>query len=239
MIDVLRSALAGNAWLSTSLERVRADPATIGTLLPAAGRHCGRAELAGGTETGRTASSGTASSGTASSGTESGGMAWRADDAARVLLVAALRLPAESLAEEVRSLYRYGDADEKRGVLRALAFVDVGARCVDLLHDALRTNDTRLVAAAMGPYAGHLDAPAWRQAVLKCVFMGISLSVVDDLEERADAELATMLAGLADERHAAGRAMPDDAAALLRRLTPPHRSTPPHLLTPPHRPDPR
>ena len=92
---------------------------------------------------------------------------------------------------------------------------------VPLLHDAIRTNDTRLVAAALGPYAGHLDDAAWRQAVLKCVFMGVPLAAVDGLDERADAELAAMLAALADERAAAGR---DDAR---RRRSPCSTSSPP------------
>ncbi|RQX20640.1 sugar phosphate isomerase, partial [Micromonospora chalcea] len=107
----------------------------------------------------------------------------------------------------------------KRAVLRALPLLPIGAECVPLLHDAIRTNDTRLVAAALGPYARHLEQPAWRQAVLKCVFTGVPLAVVDDLPERADGELARMLAAYAAERHAAGRTMPDDAADLLRRLT--------------------
>ena len=88
---------------------------------------------------------------------------------------------------------------------------------VPLLHDALRTNDARLVAAALGPYAEHLDPDTWRQGVVKCVFMGVPLSVVDDLDRRTDRELTTMLAALAAERRAAGRAMPADAAALLER----------------------
>ncbi|MFD0822823.1 EboA domain-containing protein, partial [Micromonospora zhanjiangensis] len=89
---------------------------------------------------------------------------------------------------------------------------------VPLLHDALRTNDTRLVAAALGRYARQLDQAAWRQGVLKAVFMGLPLSVVDRLDDRADRELAVMLGGLADERRAAGREMPADALALLDRL---------------------
>jgi len=194
MIELLRSILPSNPWLTASVARVATEPAAIGTLLPAAGRHCGRTplpHLPG----------------------------WRTDDAARVLLLAALPLRGDALAEEIRSLYRYGDADEKRAVLRGLPWLEVGDRCVDLVHDALRTNDTRLVAAALGPYAGHLDDAAWRQGVLKCVFMAIPLSVVDCLDERADAELAAMLGDLAAERQAAGRAIPDDATALLHRLT--------------------
>ena len=75
-------------------------------------------------------------------------------------------------------------------MLRALPLLPVGDAGVPLLHDAIRTNDTRLVAAALGPYARHLDDAAWRQAVLKCVFIGVPLAVVHDLDERADAELA-------------------------------------------------
>jgi hypothetical protein len=192
--DALRTALADNGWLAGAVSRVVAEPHAIGTLVPAAGRNCGRAEL-----------------------TELPG--WRADDAARVVLLAALPHRGEALATEVNAIYRYGDADEKRAVLLALPYLDVGAGCADLLGDALRSNDTRLVAAALGPYARHLDDAAWRHGVLKCVFMGVPLAAVDRLDERADPELARMLADLALERHAAGRVLPNDATELLRRLT--------------------
>lgn len=190
--DVLRAALAGvddAGWLDEALRRVAADPSVISRLFPAAARRCGRAEVLPG---------------------------WSADEAARAVLLA--MLPAERAAVQARALYRHGDAAEKRAVLRALPLLPVGASAVELLHDAIRTNDTRLVAAALGPYAAHLDAAAWRQAVVKCVFMGIALSCVDDLDHRADSELAAMLAGVADERQAAGRELPADAAALLARL---------------------
>jgi hypothetical protein len=49
--------------------------------------------------------------------------------------------------------------------------------------------------------------------------MGVPLSAVDRLDDRADQELAAMLAALATERAAAGRRMPADALALLNRLT--------------------
>jgi hypothetical protein len=137
---------------------------------------------------------------------------WVAQDAARVLLLLAAPDP------DIESLYRYGDAAEKRAVLKALPLLPIGDRGVSLLQDAIRTNDTRLVAAALGPYAVHLDDATWRQAIVKCVLMGVPLSVVHGLDGRADAELATMLAGLAEERRAAGRDMPADATELLQRL---------------------
>ncbi|HEX6872850.1 MAG TPA: EboA domain-containing protein [Micromonosporaceae bacterium] len=191
----LSAALPPNSWLDQAVARVSGEPAAIAALFPAVGRHCGRAPLPD-------------------------APGWTADDAARVVLLAALPLRGSELAAEVQALYRYGDAAEKRAVLRGLAWLDLEGSCVDLLHDALRTNDTRLVAAALGGYARHLDDASWRQGVLKCVFMSIPLAGIDGLTERADAELVRMLAGLDDERRAAGREMPADAVELLSRLTP-------------------
>ncbi|WP_020521542.1 EboA domain-containing protein [Catelliglobosispora koreensis] len=138
-----------------------------------------------------------------------------ADEARAALLLA---LSGESLAKEVAGLYHHGDNDEKRAVLKTLPSLDVGDGCVELLRDALRSNDSRLIAAALGPYSRHLADAEWRQGVLKSVFMGLPLSSLHGLDERADAELARMLGGLRDEREAAGRVMPADAVALLERL---------------------
>ncbi|MFF5219199.1 EboA domain-containing protein [Micromonospora sp. NPDC000442] len=193
-VDELRAALRGVPdpdWLATALDRVAAEPTTIARFFPAAGRRCGRHDLP-----------------------ELPG--WTADEAARALLLASLPT---GHAQQAEVLYRTGDAAEKRAVLKALPLLPIGAAGLPLLHDAIRTNDTRLVAAALGPYARHLDPPAWRQAVLKCVFTGVPLAVVTDLDARADQELAAMLAALAAERRAAGRSMPADAAELLDRLT--------------------
>lgn len=189
--DSLAAELNDTVWLDTALETVTRQPSAVARLFPAAGRQCGRWALA----------------------TLPG---WTVEDAARVLLLT--RLPAEALATELEPLYRYGDAAEKRAVLRALPLLPPVEAAVPLLLDALRTNDTRLVAAALGPAARRLPDAAWRQGVLKAVFMGLPLAGVADLDRRADAELATMLAGLAEERHAAGRSMPADAMELLHRL---------------------
>jgi hypothetical protein len=140
---------------------------------------------------------------------------WTAGQAGRAILLALLP------PDRITVLYQQGDANERLAVLKALPLLAIGDAAVPLLHDALRTNDTRLVAAALGPYAAHLDAATWRQGVIKCVFMGVPLDVVDRLDERADRELAAMLRGLAEERSAAGRTMPADATALLTRMEEP------------------
>ncbi|MEV7415180.1 EboA domain-containing protein [Streptomyces sp. NPDC089919] len=138
-----------------------------------------------------------------------------APDAARVLLLAAV---APDAATVVR-LYRQGTAAERRAVLRALPHLDLApADGVPLVEDALRANDTHLVAAAVGPYAArHLDPHAWRHAVLKCLFAGVPVAAVAALAGRAagDGELRRMLTDFAAERTAAGRPVPEDLRHVL------------------------
>ncbi|GAA2944432.1 EboA domain-containing protein [Streptomyces erythrogriseus] len=135
-------------------------------------------------------------------------------DAARVLILHAARADAEALTR----VYHQGTADERRAVLHALPHLVPGPEALPLVEDALRTNDTRLVAAALGPYgARQLDAHAWRHAVLKCLFTGVAVDLVADLARRArgDAELARMLGDHAAERTAAGRTVPEDLHRVL------------------------
>ncbi|MEV6652016.1 EboA domain-containing protein [Streptomyces sp. NPDC051219] len=139
-----------------------------------------------------------------------------AADDARVLLLHA----ADADGPTTARLYRQGTAAERRAVLRALSFLGrlTPADGLPLVEDALRTNDTRLVAAAVGPFASaHLDPHAWRHAILKCLFTGVPVEAVAGLGARArgDAELARMLADYADERSAAGREVPADLHRVL------------------------
>ncbi|UQX03494.1 EboA domain-containing protein [Streptomyces sp. RerS4] len=181
--------------LTEAVAAVIADgPAALDRRFPAAGREYGRGPLPGWAD-------------------------WSVEDAVRtVLLLALSRRPGgsgEALAREAADRYAHGDAAERRGVLRALPFLPIGDRATHLTDDAVRTNDNRLIAAALGPYAGaHLDQYRWRQAVLKCLFTGIPLAKVAALHERKDAELARMAHGFAAERRAADRAVPADLWAV-------------------------
>ncbi len=85
--------------------------------------------------------------------------------------------------------------------------------------DALRTNDTRLVAAAMGPHSDRLDDDSWRQGVLKCLFTGVPVASVTGLARRADRELAEMVQRYRREREAAGRDVPLDVQVVLDACT--------------------
>ncbi|WP_373314482.1 EboA domain-containing protein [Streptomyces griseosporeus] len=135
-------------------------------------------------------------------------------EAARIRILAAARPDATALAR----VYFQGTAEERLAVLRALPDLVPGPDALPLVEDALRTNDTRLLAAAVGPYAArHLDRHGWRHAVLKCLFTGVPVDAVADLAERArgDGELARMLRDYAAERTAAGRAVPEDLHRVL------------------------
>lgn len=186
---------------------IEADLTRIRTRFPAAAREIGRTP-----------------------GTSPEPGAERVEDDVRVRLLLALGRglagDADALSTEVHDLYRFGDADERRAILLGLGHLEdaIGDRATDLLHDALRTNDPRLVAAAMGTYAARLDDAAWRQAVLKCLFVGVPLRLVHGLD-RADDELHRMVADYAAERRAAGREVPADALPLLPVPTPTTRES--------------
>ncbi|MEU4039089.1 EboA domain-containing protein [Streptomyces collinus] len=133
-----------------------------------------------------------------------------AADTARVLLLHTAGANAATAAR----LYRRGTADERRAVLLALPGLELAPEeGLPLVEDALRTSDTRLIAAAVGSYAAeHLAPHAWRHAVLKCLCTGVPAAAVAGLARRArgDAELARMLADHTGECTAASRPIPVD-----------------------------
>ncbi|MFD8262933.1 EboA domain-containing protein [Streptomyces griseoluteus] len=146
-------------------------------------------------------------------------------DTARILILQA----AHPTPTDLTRLYDRGTADERRAVLHALPRLVPGPEALPLVEDALRTNDTRLLTAALGPYAArHLSAHLWRHAILKCLFTGVPVTGVAQLAARAhgDAELARMLADFAAERTAAGRPVPDDLRHVLALTDP--EAAPPH-----------
>jgi hypothetical protein len=192
-----------DGWITEGVAAVTAEPARIAELFPAAGRAVGREPVD-------------------PDGDPLGLVHGTLDDRAREELVAALlaALPPEDAARELGDLYRYGDDAERRGVVRGLSAADPDAEPIvnaglDLVADALRTNDPRLVAAALGPFgARHLDQHAWRHGVLKVLFMGIPLEAIADVDRRRDDELTRMAAGLVAERRAASRDISDDMSRL-------------------------
>ncbi|GAB2917868.1 EboA domain-containing protein [Streptomyces mayteni] len=211
---------AAEARLAELVTRVTEQPNRLPALFPAVARLVGR--------------------GPTDPEDRGGLLTLRVEDEARVALLAAAagsgRLDADQLAALTTELYEDGDGDERRAVLRALDRLDaldprVGRR---LVEDALRSNDPRLIAAAMGRFAArHLGADAWRHGVLKCLFVGVPLAAVTDWAARVDSELVRMTADFTAEREAAGRTVPEDARRILASPRP-GQDTPEHSEDPEH-----
>lgn len=205
--DPLRRALRARLnepsvrWLDEATTRLEHEPNSIGGIFPAVGRAIGRTPLHADADLADL-------------------HAWTLDAAARTLLLVALK-PA-ALAAQLPPLYRHGDAAERCGALRALAYLPIDQDvALPLVQDALRTNDSRLIAAALGPYALlHLDEHALAHAALKCLFLDVPLAGLVGLQHRLTAEMAQMLARYAHERIAAGRTVPAEIWPLIDRFPP-------------------
>lgn len=200
---------ASDSWLDRIDAEISDQPDRIERHFPAVGRKVGRDSL--------------------DADRDPHGLRGSVDDVARARLIATLLRTADpaTAGRLLAALYRHGDDAERRGVLRGLAAIDDAADLVEvgleLVDDALRTNDPRLVAAAMGSFAGrHLPADQWRGGVLKCLFMDIPLAAVARIESRRDADLKARCQALAEERRAAGRALSADLTALITDQPIPH-----------------
>src|SRR5689334_10065425 len=101
-----RATPDGLEWLREASAAVAADPAALRSRFPMVGRKVGRDTLDEDADPADV-------------------WAWTVDDAARVLLLIAAGERAEA---ELADLYRFGDAAERRGVLRALPYLDLGDR---------------------------------------------------------------------------------------------------------------
>lgn len=190
-------------WLEDTFGAVSRDRSALAVAFPAVGRHLGRQPLRPGGPAGPP---------------RTGEEPWTVDDAGRALLLLAA---GDDAWREVPDLYRFGDAAERRAVLRCLPLLPPDDRGVALVEDAVRTDDPRLLAAALGPYAlARLGDDALGQAVLKCAFVGVPLAAIEGVHDRATPALARMLAAYVRERVAAGRDVPPDVWPLIEAHPP-------------------
>ncbi|WP_204080925.1 TIM barrel protein [Mycobacterium riyadhense] len=196
-ISLARLPIAARSWIETAAAEIRRSPDKIVELFPGATR-------------------GVAGSSSATL-------------LAREKLFATLvaEISDATAAALIEKLYRWGDTDERLAVLRGLGILALDGRLgpsactagVALVEDALRCNDPRLVAAALGGFgAQFLAQHVWRHGVMKLVFMEVPLRAVYGLRNRVDAELGRMANDYVNERCAAGRSVSDDVA-MLQRLT--------------------
>lgn len=134
---------------------------------------------------------------------------WTTLDAVRVrLLLSHPEVGGGAFEDALEECFRFADAGELVALYRALAHLPKGERFVWRAGEGCRTNMRNVFEAVAcdTPYpARYLDDVAWRQLVIKAVFIEAPLWRVHDLDRRLSPELARMALDLADERRSAGR----------------------------------
>ena len=139
---------------------------------------------------------------------------WTVLEALRVALILAHPdLADASFATTLEECFRFADQGELCALYRSLGHLPGGERFTWRAGEGCRTN-IRPVFEAVAcdtPYpARHFDDLAWRQLVLKAIFVGAPLWRVHGLDRRLSPELARMALDFADERRSAGRPVPPE-----------------------------
>lgn len=136
---------------------------------------------------------------------------WSLIDAGRVLLLANLPNKDLDFTECFRNLCRTADLGEAVSLYRGLPLYPEPKNLESQAGEGLRTN-VRLVFEAIAhhnPYPKqYFDTHRWNHMILKALFVGSSLALIDGLDERSNEELALMLIDFAHERWAARRPVP-------------------------------
>ena len=199
------------AWLNHALNEALGDPERLKVLWPQIPRQLGRQALVQGAED-RVET------------LEHGLVNLRAlrvcDAAACVLLEAGLGEDTEAADAMLDDLYSHGDMEERTMALRAAACRPPTTGATRLLHEVQRTNmvvhveagvcDTDHVARTLRAKTPGFGIEDFNRLMLKLAFQGLPANRVLGAEEFANADLSSMLQGLATEREAAGRSVWSD-----------------------------
>ena len=191
----------GVTWLEERLDAVRTDNAdrTLHIALGMAPRKLGKADLALGPDD-------LAAANAARNGWDPRG--WSVDQAARILLLLTAGTGDDGFPERFSKLCRTADVAEAIALYRGLPLYEHQATLEDQAAEGLRGN-IRFVFEAVAhnnPFPRErFDQNRWNQMVLKALFIDSTLAPMQGLDERANAELATILSDYAHERWAAGR----------------------------------
>lgn len=137
---------------------------------------------------------------------------WTRDQAARIFLLLCLP-PGPASAKLIDQMWQTADVGEAVAIQKASAVLAYPEGHMARSREALRSNIQAVFEAitVRNPYpALHFDTVGWNQMVVKTFFVGVPLSAITGLDRRANPPLARMLADLAHERWAAGRAFAPD-----------------------------
>ena len=139
---------------------------------------------------------------------------WTVADAARsALLLTVAERNRDAFVEAAIACFERGDSAEQLSWLKSTAILPLPDRFLLTVVDACRTSILPLfeAVACENPYPSqHFPERNFNQLVLKALFNGVALSRIVGLSGRLNAELTRMAGDYADERRAAGRAVPAD-----------------------------
>ena len=144
---------------------------------------------------------------------------WTKLESARALLVLArsdLATPAGAAA--IEEAFRYADMGEWCALYKVLALLPQPQRFVWRAGEGCRSSMKSVfesVACDNPLPVRHFDDVAWRQMLIKALFVEAPLERVFGLEARLDGETARMALDLADERRSAGRPVNPDSWRLV------------------------
>lgn len=137
---------------------------------------------------------------------------WTVLDALRAFLVLSHgKLDRDSFVEALEQAFRYADEGELCALYRTLPLLPLGARFAWRASEGCRSNMRSVfeaVACDSQYPAAHFDDVAWRQLIMKAIFVNAPLWRVHGLDSRLSPELARMALDFVDERRSAHRPIP-------------------------------
>ncbi|GFE67834.1 EboA family metabolite traffic protein [Chroococcus sp. FPU101] len=137
---------------------------------------------------------------------------WSVAQTARIFLI--LSLPDENqnfYLNTIKKLFATADLEELIALYQALPLLSYPEQFRLQAAEGVRSNMTTVVDAVAlhNPYpAEYFDNLAWNQMILKALFVGSPLELIQGLNERVNPSLVSMLLDYAQERRSANRSVP-------------------------------
>ena len=134
------------------------------------------------------------------------------------LIIAQQHLAEESFADVLIKAFQFADEGEACAFYKAIPLLPAPDRFLWHMKEACRSNMRSILWAAGcdNPFpVTYFDDIAWRQLVMKALFIEIPLVHIYHLENRLSTTLAEMANDYIAERTSAGRSIPTDIKLLL------------------------
>jgi hypothetical protein len=150
---------------------------------------------------------------------------WTLDRVIRVFLLYNIQNKSEQdYCQVVETLFETAEINEAVALYTALPYLSYPEKWLFRATEAVRSNMGHVfdaIAFHNSYPAKYFSESAWNQLILKCIFNDKPINLIEDLDERANQNLANMLSDFAHERWAAHRTIPPQVWRLVSRfLTP-------------------